>query len=367
MSSSFAANRAINTPMHDSKPHLRSNANNFKNTQVDRKLSSNNKNDASVERTNANKMQSNHKYVEKTNCQKFPVQEENKNVLGNNNRRTERPIKKESEQTLKQSPGSLQGNKRSNDYKMTETKPNQLRDNNTRNVPNSYQSQQKQKYKNNNYEKEFDNLVESTSKISISQGKNRNQQNVQSGTQQIPKSKPKSTQQTAPQSYDNKKQFIDSQTFSLKSVPQNQKSVGYIDQPGSGFTYDHSKIVGFQSKEANEYAMNLLKSQGLTMPQIVQQQQVTSLPPPTPAQQQHSSTQILNPQTPPTITYMAQSSNMFIAPSQQAPSQFNMMASVNWPWKIGDLCLAKYWDDGNVRIEIYLNILKSSLFNYIFI
>lgn len=349
MSSSFAANRATNTPTQESKTHLRLNANSTKNTQVDRKYPIINKTDAIAARTNTNKMQSLHKNVDKATSQPSSALDENKN---SNNRKTDRPVKKESDQILKQSSGDLQGNKRSSDYKLSESKPYQSRERN-RSSTNNYPSQQKQKYKDNNYEKEFDNLVESTSKMNISQGRNRNQQNLQSGNQQqMPTPKPKLLQQNTPHNYDNKKPFIDSKIFSSKAIPQNQKCVGYIDQPGSGFVYDHSKIVGFQSKEANEYAMNLLKSQGLTMPQIIQpqSQQVTSLPPPVPTQQQHPSNQIINPQTPPTIAYMAQNSNMFIAPSQQAPSQFNMMSNVNWPWKIGDLCLAKYWDDGNVCI-----------------
>ncbi|XP_065359540.1 tudor domain-containing protein 3 [Calliphora vicina] len=373
MSSSFAANRATVTPRYEEKLTMQSRSNPFNQRQEERKPQFSNKIGRGGERNNINRTQPQSSNYDKPSTQQAAVTEDNVNSTGGNNntKRNERTFKKEREQTPRQPISDYQSNKRNNEFnKTSEKKTYQSRENNrnnhqdSRHNTNSYQKNQTQK--SNNFEKALDNLVESTSKMSIqhkdstsnsqqSKGRNNQQTSRSTNHQQMP-AVGQQQQKSSPENYTNNSQqqssqFIDSQNCSSKSLQQNTKAVAYVPQVGNGFAYDPSKIMGFQSKEANEYAMNLLKSQGLTMQQLQQQQalspqaqQATTLPPPPP---QHSQNQILNSQATAAVAYMAQNPNLFVAPPQQAPPQFGMMSGGNWPWKIGDLCLAKYWDDGN--------------------
>ncbi|XP_023309134.2 tudor domain-containing protein 3 [Lucilia cuprina] len=369
LSSSFAANRATVTPRSEEKQPFQSRSNTFNQRQEERKQQSSNKPGRGGERNNTNRTQtqSQTSNYDKPLNQSSVAQEENiKSTGGNNTKRNER--KKEREQTPRQPMNEYLPNKRNNEFnKPLEKKSYQSRENNRNNNQDSTKNfPQKQTQKpNNNFEKALDNLVESTSKMSIQQrdestannqqnrGRNHQQTSKGNSHQQMPtlsQHKQKSSSENYPNnSQQQPNRFIDSQNFSAKSQ-QNTKNPAYVPQVGNGFAYDSSKIMGFQSKEANEYAMNLLKSQGLTMQQLQQQQAVSpqtqqgTLPPP---QQPHSQNQILNNQATATVAYMAQNPNLFVAPPQQAPPQFGMMSSGNWPWNIGDLCLAKYWDDGN--------------------
>ncbi|XP_052848502.1 LOW QUALITY PROTEIN: tudor domain-containing protein 3 [Drosophila gunungcola] len=113
--------------------------------------------------------------------------------------------------------------------------------------------------------------------------------------------------------------------------PRHHSHANY-SQLANGYTYDPSKIMGFQSKEANEFAMSLLKSQGVTMPNHQQQQE---LPPTTfgPV----SAPIHGNPYAPPAP----------VSAPQAAPREhFGMTPGDAWMWQKGDLCMAKYWDDG---------------------
>lgn len=373
MSSSFAANRATNNPRTDEKETTQSRPSNFNQKQEDRKQQPNNKVGRSGERNNPNKTQ-----VQTSNYEKptMPKTESNTNVSGlsNNNKRNERPLKKDREQTPKQTVSDYQPNKRNNDYnKSSEKKSYYSRENNrntnkdVKNNTSNYQHREAETV--NSFEKALDNLVDSTSKLTLQNKKdpastgqqirNRNQQqNTRNNNHsQIPNTGGQQMQQKSPsENYNtsNSQQQSNSQNFSSKSFSQNSKSSSYPPQMGNGFSYDPSKIMGFQSKEANEYAMSLLKSQGLTMQQLQQQQSITSqqsaaLQPP-PLQPQLPQPQILNNQAT-AVAYMTPNPNLMVGPPQQAPAQYGVMSSANWPWKIGDLCLAKYWDDGNVSIN----------------
>ncbi|XP_036325544.1 tudor domain-containing protein 3 [Rhagoletis pomonella] len=132
-----------------------------------------------------------------------------------------------------------------------------------------------------------------------------------------------------------------------------------------GYGYDTSKIIGFQNKETNEFALTLLKSQGLGSSEstIYSQQQRNLVSP-----------NIDNPGSQPNLHISNESYISHVPPHIQAPPQlsgyaapineysslnpstvgtiaavqthFGMIPGEGWDWKVGDLCFAKYWDDG---------------------
>lgn len=358
MSSSFAANRATGTTRSDDKQTTQSRSSNtFNRSKEERNQQFGNKLVKSGERNNSNRTQNS-----TTNCTKIQSQastNDDNTVSRNEIKRNERSFKKDKEQTNKHLISDYQANKRMDYNKTPDRKSYQPRENNRNNQdPKSNSYQQKQIQKSNNFEKALDNLVESTSKLVIqnkkdpssnlqhSRGRNHQQISKSSNHQQIAAAgqQPQKIASETNSQHQPSSQFVDS-----KSFQQNTKSISYGPQVGNGFAYDPSKIIGFQNKEANEYAMNLLKSQGMAKQQLQHQQTISpqtqqaatlAQPPP----QQH---QILNNQAP-AVAYMTQNPNIFVAPPQQAPPQFGMVSGENWPWKMGDLCLAKYWDDGNV-------------------
>lgn len=394
MSSSFAANRY--TPRSEDKQTMQPRSN-FNQRHDERKSQPPIKAARGGERSNTSRIQQHTQSNDKPPTASSSTQDNNTNPstgtvtnnnINTNNRKNERPVRKEREQTPRQSTTGYQGNKRNNDYKATENKPYQQRDTTNRtntetrnNSNNNQQTQQQPTQKINNFEKALDNVVEKTSKLNIQSKKESSYNNQQNrGGRNAPNSKANQQQtstavgqqQPASESHTNNTQqppqFVRSQKNSSKTQPMTRnlqaavptpQPVAFVAPLGNGFAYDPSKIMGFQSKEANEYAMNLLKSQGLTLQQFQQQQQqaappqqaqVPSLPPPPPqTQQHHQQAQMLNDQAapPPAMAYLTQNPNLFVAPPQQAPPQFGMMTGGNWPWNMGDLCLAKYWDDGN--------------------
>ncbi|XP_034103162.1 tudor domain-containing protein 3 [Drosophila albomicans] len=137
---------------------------------------------------------------------------------------------------------------------------------------------------------------------------------------------------------------------------QHQSNASYSQLP-NGYTYDPSKIMGFQSKETNEFAMSLLKSQGLT---IAPQAAAASAAQPPPSSQKLP-TQATSPPAPmannnsikPRNTFDAlpmASANSIQLPSNPQPAVLSSppqyFTDDAWMWKAGDLCMAKYWDDG---------------------
>ncbi|XP_030571495.1 tudor domain-containing protein 3 [Drosophila novamexicana] len=119
-----------------------------------------------------------------------------------------------------------------------------------------------------------------------------------------------------------------------KSQQENarQPSNASCTQLPNGYTYDPSKIMGFQTKETNEFAMSLLKSQGLTIVtpnhSPAQAQPANNLPP---AQAGPTSCMSSNPHP---VAVPSPPTNLDLAPCDA------------WVWKSNDLCMAKYWDDG---------------------
>ncbi|XP_013111484.2 tudor domain-containing protein 3 [Stomoxys calcitrans] len=381
MSSSFAANRARpdEKPVQSSQPHSQQQRSNY-NPREERKPNPPIKQGGrGGERTR--NTQSNDKPPNQTSANnnvETPSSGTNNNSNNNvthgtnsnrRNDRNERPPRKERDQQARQSTatsgGNYQANRRSQEYKSNENKPFQPRESNSRSTnenknANSYQQNHNQQPKSNIMDAAIDKLADSTSKMSIQSKKEPSYNNTQvrgrhqsastRSSNQPPQGKPGNNQTPSGQ-------FIGSQNFTNKVAATNtQHQPGpttYVSQMPNGFSYDPSKIMGFQTKEANEFAMNLLKSQGLLPQQTpVANAQQTQVQPPAP--QQHSQPPMMaTPQTtqPPAVAYMAQNpNNIFVAPPPQ-PAQMAQYGMIqpggNWPWNIGDLCMAKYWEDGN--------------------
>ncbi|XP_061390779.1 tudor domain-containing protein 3 [Musca vetustissima] len=313
----------------------------------------------------------------------------NTNYRTNLNRRNDRnerpppPRKDQRDQTTRPSAasggGNYQGNRRSQEYRTNDSRPYQQRDNNNRNAnenknASNYQQNQQAKPASN---VDIDKLVESTSKMTIqnkkettyssSQNRGGRHQNASTRSSNAPQNN--SQQKSASNQVQQSGQFIGSQNFTNKTTPNSspqvvpatnpqqqpqsqQQQTNYVSQLPNGFAYDPSKIMGFQTKEANEYAMNLLKSQGLLPQQSpVAGTQGTAQPTQVPQPPQPQPQIITNPQAAPAVTYITPSPNSgyVAAPQQQCPMEpFGMMPQGGaWPWRVGDLCMAKYWEDGN--------------------
>lgn len=104
-------------------------------------------------------------------------------------------------------------------------------------------------------------------------------------------------------------------------VPKN-----FIQLP-NGFNYNPYQIMGFQNKQTNEFALNVLKSQQFDALQTAH----LAGGPPVQA--------IPGVPIPGTATVVS---------SVLAPAGPAMPAGALPNWKIGDRCLAKYWEDGGV-------------------
>lgn len=352
MSSSFAANRANNTTKSEERQMIQTRPQqNFNRKQDENRLQLGNRAGKVADRNNSSRtkaQQSNDKLQNKT-----PAYEEKLNVAGAYNKRPERTFKKERDQVQPINDYSV--NKQTKGNKTAEKKVSTTRNvsRNNQDLKNSIY-QPKPMRNTNNIENDLDNIVNITSKLSI--------QNNRNSASNIQQHKDKSQQNNSggcnnhqmPEQFNNSDHFpnnyipkapklIDSQNNSSKLLSHNTKLSAYGPQIGNGFAYDPSKIVGFQSKEANEYAINMLKSQGMALQQ-----------PPTPSTQIHVANQ-----TSASVTFIAPTASIYVAQAQQPASQFGMVSGKTWPWKEGDLCLAKYWDDGNVNIKIILSFLFS--------
>uniref|UniRef100_A0A182WD86 Survival of motor neuron-related-splicing factor 30 n=1 Tax=Anopheles minimus TaxID=112268 RepID=A0A182WD86_9DIPT len=144
------------------------------------------------------------------------------------------------------------------------------------------------------------------------------------------------------------------------SVPKN-----FIQLP-NGYNYNPYQIMGFQNKQTNEFALNVLKSQQQFDP--MQPQPHLGTPGPVPATVSPVNVVPLAPNVTPSGV-MAQpppppAAILATAPSPVsvsvhgglAPASMSMAPAMTPPagtisgiypnWKIGDRCLAKYWEDG---------------------
>ncbi len=119
--------------------------------------------------------------------------------------------------------------------------------------------------------------------------------------------------------------------------------------PNNGFEYNPYKIMGFQNKETNEYALNVLKTQNF------------DVVPPT----------VLGKPTQPMPTEgfisMPPTRNFVVPAAVMAPQPFIAAAintqPFNWTWKEHDICFAKYWEDQRVSwVDLFSKICKLTNF-----
>ncbi|XP_055594172.1 tudor domain-containing protein 3 [Uranotaenia lowii] len=111
-------------------------------------------------------------------------------------------------------------------------------------------------------------------------------------------------------------------------VPKN-----FIQLP-NGYSYNPYQIMGFQNKQTNEFALNVLKSQQFDALQTAHMTGATV-----------QTGSIAGVAMPPGATVV--SSVLAAAPSGPTHSMAPPATSMGIPnWKVGDRCLAKYWEDG---------------------
>lgn len=140
--------------------------------------------------------------------------------------------------------------------------------------------------------------------------------------------------------YTGKHQPSQSQPSSRQQQSQNHS--GKNAPLPNGFEYNPYKIMGFQNKETNEYALNVLKNQNFdAIPPTVLGKPIQPMPSdafvpvPMPANRNF----VVPP--PPTAA------TAVMAPQTFIPAAINNQ-SFNWTWKEHDICFAKYWEDGRV-------------------
>lgn len=110
-------------------------------------------------------------------------------------------------------------------------------------------------------------------------------------------------------------------------VPKN-----FIQLP-NGFNYNPYQIMGFQNKQTNEFALNVLKSQQFDPTHMAAQ---PTAGPPVAA--------VAGP-----IPGVAMAPSAAVVPQVLTATSPNLQptaTSVLPNWKVGDRCLAKYWEDG---------------------
>ncbi|KAL5274057.1 TDRD3 family protein [Megaselia abdita] len=113
------------------------------------------------------------------------------------------------------------------------------------------------------------------------------------------------------------------------------------------YPYDPCKIVGFQNKETNEFALSMLKAQGMQPPPEEHlPHDANTITVSTPNTMPQIPMQVQSPPQPNTFMAMP----IYNAPTIHGHPQVQMQAIATTPmgeyqWNIGDHCLAKYWDD----------------------
>ena len=199
-------------------------------------------------------------------------------------------------------------------------------------------------------------LAKATSSLKISNASNSPRQQHQSSTSY----QSKQSQQVLPPPPQQPQQLKPSQSPHLPTNSQQSFEKVFPQMP-NGFEYNPYKIMGFQNKETNEFALNVLKTQNFdNMPPpshtVVQQALVTAPAPPQQIQQQPHRQDAYVP---------IQMSQSFAARPPSQPKQIQnahfitgaTLQPFNWALKVHDLCFAKYWEDGRVStIQIYLSL-----------
>lgn len=171
----------------------------------------------------------------------------------------------------------------------------------------------------------------------------------------------------------NMKEIIDG-TSKIK-VSNNAKGSSFQSQPHNKFeeifpqlpeahAYNPYKIMGFQNKETNEFAMNVLKAQTMSPKSVAAMRSSQMIPQSQPNIPLHVSRQDRydSPPQPPihhiygTVSQPSLPTPNFIVGNTNAP--FNegppSHSTYGWNFKIGDRCLAKYWEDENVSQRFFV-------------
>lgn len=265
--------------------------------------------------------------------------------------------------------------------------------NDRKTMPNSSAPLNTTKPKPNNNNANMKSLIDSTANLQISNDSKHRQQQTH---QQTHHPSQMSSQQQQPQHKPNQGQMSQQQQQQqsqpqLSSGNQQQQRNANFEEIQFPIKYNPYKIMGFQNKETNEFALNVLKmgdqklsnaaagggaanapnnnlyvnnslnnvanipnsqakhgqvrsAQPVPQPQQQQQQQ-----PPLPPQQQQIP-QIVSVQAPKHANYMPNPTGppphtayaLQSAPQQQMPQP---PPSLLWAFNVGDRCLAKYWED----------------------
>lgn len=131
-----------------------------------------------------------------------------------------------------------------------------------------------------------------------------------------------------------------------QSRPQSQGHQGKNVAPlPNGFEYNPYKIMGFQNKETNEFALNVLKNQNFD-----------ALPPTVlgkPAQPVPSEGFVAMPSNRNFVVPPPSAATAVMAPPPFIPTVAVNSQPFNWTWKIHDICFAKYWEDGRVSFILF--------------
>ncbi|XP_053690328.1 tudor domain-containing protein 3 [Sabethes cyaneus] len=160
-------------------------------------------------------------------------------------------------------------------------------------------------------------LTEATANMQISSGKPFNNGTNNTHAPNLPKSSQANMSGSTPVS-----------TAQIPMPPKN-----FIQLP-NGFNYNPYQIVGFQNKQTNEFALNVLKSQQFDAMQTAHLAAAT---------QPGAPQAIPGVGMPPTTAVVP----AVLGTGPAAPNVHPVMPSGVLPsWKIGDRCLAKYWEDG---------------------
>lgn len=158
---------------------------------------------------------------------------------------------------------------------------------------------------------------------------------------------------------------------SSQSLPHKRFEEIFPQLP-KAHAYNPYKIMGFQNKETNEFAMNALKTQAMNpnavampSPQMLPQSQ-QNLPLYPPRQDKYEN----SPQPPIHHIYgnvppphMAAPIPNFIVTNTNRTVNLgpSPQSAYAWNFKIGDRCLAKYWEDESVSEKLSIDILYRML------
>lgn len=150
------------------------------------------------------------------------------------------------------------------------------------------------------------------------------------------------------------------QAFAQPQSQPHNKFEEIFPQLPKAHAYNPYKIMGFQNKETNEFAMNVLKTQAMDpnavamQPSLMipQSQPNISMHPPRPEKYDTSMQPAIhhiygNVPPPP---HLAATIPNFIVANTNAPVNLGPppQSSYAWNFKVGDRCLAKYWEDEHV-------------------